>query len=128
MNALQKGIILGVSQCVLTLSLTGKLLYDRASCPRVWVKTVPWDPELPVRGRYLALRLSPDPGASYFDRTNEQPVAFFVPEHITELEQIRNSRPAPEVWAEVTIPRKGPPRPIRLGLRRGDQIEPVQIN
>lgn len=128
MNALHKGMILGLLQCLLALSLTGKLLYDRATCPRVWVRTVPWDPELPVRGRYLALRLSPEPGAAYFDRTQYQHVVFFVPEQITELEKIRNTRSAPDIWAEVTIPRKGPPRPIRLGLKEGGQIEPAQIN
>jgi hypothetical protein len=128
MNAIQKGIILGILQCVLCLSLTGKLLYDRATCPRVWVKTVPWDPALPVRGRYLALQLRPEPGAAHFDRTNHERVLFFVPEHLTELEKIRSSSPAAEVWAEVTIPRKGPPRPIRLGVKRDAELEPVPIN
>jgi hypothetical protein len=25
-----------------------------------------------------------------------------------------------ELWVEVTIPKKGPPRPIRLGVKKGD--------
>ena len=37
-------MFLAALQCLLVLSLTGKLLYDRASRPRVWVKTRPWDP------------------------------------------------------------------------------------
>jgi hypothetical protein len=128
MNSLRKGIILGVLQCTLVLSLTGKLFYDRATCPRIWVKTLPYDPNLPIRGRYLALTLAPDAGAQYFDRTANQRVDFFVPEHETEVDSLRFHPNAPELWAEVTIPHKGPPRPIRLGIKRDGQIRPVQVN
>jgi hypothetical protein len=128
MNSLRKGIMLGALQCALVLSLTGKLFYDRATCPRVWVKTQPYDPNLPIRGRYLSLMLAPDAGTQYFDRTNQQQVVFFVPEHQTEIESIRFRRDAPELWAEVTIPRKGPPRPIRLGVKRDGQVQPVPSN
>ncbi|MBA2458197.1 MAG: hypothetical protein H0V43_04470 [Gemmatimonadales bacterium] len=44
-----------------------------------------------------------------------EPVAFFIPEHIPDP----SVRPAgEEQWAEVTIPRRGPPRPIRLAVGR----------
>lgn len=128
MNWSRKGLILAALQCAIVLSLAGKLLYDRATCPRVWVKTVPWDPSLPIRGRYLALRLSSQPGDPHFVETNEQRVLFFVPEHPTELEPQRLDEKGPEIWAEVTIPRKGPPRPIRLGTKKDGQIVPVAIN
>lgn len=128
MNLLHKGLILAGLQCLIALSVTGKLFYDRATCPRVWVRTMPWDPSLPIRGRYLALRLAPEPGAPYFDQTSGKVVLFFVPEHTTELETMRLGPAAPEIWAEVTIPRKGPPRPIRLGVKRAAAIEPVKVN
>ncbi len=128
MNSLRKGIILGVLQCALVLSLTGKLLYDRATCPRVWVKTLRYDPNLPIRGRYLSLTLAPEPGAQYFDRTSNQRVVFFVPEHPAEFESLGFRPNAPELWAEVTIPRKGPPRPIGLGIKKDGQIQPVASN
>ena len=35
---------------------------------------------------------------------------------------------APELWAEVTIPHAGPPRPIRLGLKKAGKIEPIEVN
>ncbi len=128
MNAFRKGIIVAALQCALVLSLTGKLLYDRATCPRVWVKTLRYDPNLPIRGRYLSLVLAPDVGAPYFDRTSNQRAVFFVPEHPAAFESL-NFRPnAPELWAEVTIPRKGPPRPIRLGIKKDGQLEPVPVN
>jgi hypothetical protein len=125
MNSLHKGIIVGALQCSLVLSLAGKLVYDRATCPRVWVKTLRFDPNLPIRGRYLSLLLSPDPGGPYFDRTNNQRVVFFMPEHPADFESARFRRDAPELWAEVTIPRKGPPRPIRLGIKKDSEIVPI---
>jgi hypothetical protein len=128
MNSLRKGIILGALQCALVLSLTGKLLYDRSTRPRIWVKTMPWDPNLPIRGRYLSLILAPDAGVPYFERTNHERVVFFVPEHQTEVDSLRFRPNAPELWAEVTVPRKGPPRPIRLGLKQGGEIQPVALN
>ena len=128
MNSLRKGIVVGALQCALALSLAGKLLYDRATCPRVWVKTLPYDPNLPIRGRYLSLRLAPDPGSSYFDRTTNQRVVFFVTEHQTAVDALRFRPNAPDLWAEVTIPRKGPPRPIRLGIKNDGQIQPAPLN
>lgn len=128
MNSFRKGIIVGAVQCALVLSLTGKLFYDRATRPRIWVKTLPYDPNLPIRGRYLSLVLAPAAGALYFDRTTNQRVVFFVPEHETEVDFVPFRPNAPELWAEITIPHKGPPRPIRLGLKKDGQIQPVQVN
>ena len=128
MTLTRKGLILAAFQCLLALSLSGKLLYDRSTCPRVWVKTARWDPNLPIRGRYLALRLAPEPGARWYAQTSGQMVLFFVPEHALPFENLRAGRDAPELWAEVTIPRKGPPRPIRLAIRKAGQLEPLDIN
>jgi hypothetical protein len=128
MTLVQKGLILAGVQCLMVLSLTGKLLYDRSTCPRVWVKTAPWDPSLPIRGRYLSLQLVPENGAPYFAQTYHQMVLFFVPEHSLPFEAQRFKANAPEVWAEVTIPHAGPPRPIRLGLKKSGKIEPIEVN
>ena len=125
MNSMARAIAVALIQATLVCSLGANLLYDRATCPRVWVKAAPYDPTLPIRGRYLSLILVPEPGASYFDRTSHQRVAFFLPENRTEVEHLQFDRNAPELWAEVTIPRKGPPRPIRLGIKKDGQIEPV---
>lgn len=122
MKTLHKGLIVGALQCALVLSITAKLEYDRAVYPRVWVKAVRRDPELPIRGRYLALRLEPAPNSPYYSRLNEQQVVFFVPEQLTRIEQLNA-----DVQAEVTIPRAGPPRPIRLGVLQAGQIVPAEI-
>jgi hypothetical protein len=47
-------------QLALVLSIAGKYVYERKVCPRVWVRTAQFDPELPLRGRYLALQLGVD--------------------------------------------------------------------
>jgi hypothetical protein len=127
MNSLHKGITVGALQCALVLTLAGKLVYDRATCPRVWVKTLRFDPNLPIRGRYLSLLLAPQPGVPYFDRTNNRRVVFFMSEHPMDFESARFRPNAPELWAEVTIPRKGPPRPIRLGIKKDGAGEIVPI-
>ena len=43
------------------------------------------------------------------------PVVFFLPEHAEGPQLGRNT----ELWAEVTVPKKGPPRPIQLAIKQG---------
>lgn len=168
-----RGLVIAAVHVSLVVSLGAKLLYDRETRPRGWALTTPYDPDLPIRGRYVSLRLvveprgfqdtgpetgrqsqrvflraeagrlvaDANPGASGADRTDlfvrftqrgdepvavlNQPVAFFIPEHIPDP-----SRRAPdeELWVEVTIPKKGPPRPIRLGVKKHDgPIEPLPL-
>jgi hypothetical protein len=60
MKAIRPGLILLVVQLVLVLSVAGKYLYERQSCPRLWTRAAQFDPSLPLRGRYLALQLLVD--------------------------------------------------------------------
>ena len=138
-----RGIVLGVVQCALVLSIAGKYAWDRERLPRVWVRTVVVDPNLPLRGRYLALRLEVMPagalvnyGPAKLSAENGQLVAraasegervmhprtewvlnetvpYFVPEH-----WVAPSPEAGEIWVEVSVPANGPPRAIRLGLKK----------
>ena len=57
MTNLQRGLILAGAQLALVASLAAKYAMDRARLPRVWVQTVAYDPNLPIRGRYLSVRL-----------------------------------------------------------------------
>jgi hypothetical protein len=144
----RRGLLLAAVQVVLVLSLGAKLQYDRLTCPRVWVRIVPVDPNMPVRGRYLSFQVeaeargrtsrTPDwptitlsvedgqliarqvPGGSVRGVWNgervilSEPLAFFTP----ELPADTTMTPAAgELWVEVTVPPKGPPRPIRLEVR-----------
>jgi hypothetical protein len=47
--------------------------------------------------------------------------AYFLPEHVNGP-VLHN--PADELWIEATIPRKGPPRPIRLGIKKDGVLTP----
>jgi hypothetical protein len=164
MTARRAGIALAIVQVLLIGTLGLKLLADRARLPRAWARTLPFDPSLPIRGRYVRLRLEV-PLAAGSDRARageyrkvrlraagdrlqgvvdddgpirvrldsspsglvaelDDPVAFFIPEHIPDP-SLR--QPGEELWAEVTVPRRGPPRPIRLAVRRDEILTPLEI-
>ena len=175
MTPLIKGLIIAALHVGLVASLGAKLLYDRATRPRVWALTAPYDPNLPIRGRYVSLQLvveprgitdtkpgtawgppqavilriereklvaeamprQPiyDPSELHVQLVNrfgeklallDRPIAFFIPEHIADPSR----RPSGEsLWVEVTILKKGPPRPIRLAVKKGDgAITPLDLN
>ena len=181
MKSWQKATLIAVIHIAIVCTLGAKLLYDRATCPRVWVKTQNYDPNLPIRGRYVAL--SPlfddptppknppkdakgnwiyNPGMRYeyfegkisvvngkpvvilnegrgdgvrfqrtFDRdlhyslTTWEPVLYFIPDTAKNPAQLK---PGEELWVEVTIPRKGPPRPIQLAVNSNGVWKPLNLN
>lgn len=172
MSLQRKGFLLGALQLAIVLSLGGKLLYDRATRPRVWVLAQTYDPDLPIRGRYLSERLSmPVSGFDYVSQDNsysqwyqnrhwayyevqngklvaksegsgsagwiavqrrgdsslvaltEEPVLLFVPDN-ADLSVIK---PQSEIWVEVTVPRQGPPRPIRIALKKDAVFIPLNF-
>ncbi len=53
-------IVLLLIQLALISSIAAKYLYQRRSCPRVWVRAAAYDPEMVMRGRYLSLQLTVD--------------------------------------------------------------------
>jgi hypothetical protein len=55
-------------------------------------------------------------------------VLFFVPEHPIALDSFRFGPNPGELWAEVTIPHAGPPRPIQLGIKKDGRIQAVPVN
>jgi hypothetical protein len=165
MTAIAKGAILGAVQVAMVLSLGAKLLIDRSTLPRVWVKTAPYDPNLPIRGRYVSLSLLVEArgfekiaAASGGDNARQwgwdkaqlsveegmlvarpleqsdliirgdrllEPVAYFIPEHA--IDPSRRPRDE-ELWVEVTVPPKGPPRPIRLGVKKSGVLTPLDLH
>lgn len=166
MSPLYKGLAIAAAHVALVASLGGKLLYDRATLPRVWVLAVPYDPDLPIRGRYVRMQIAVEPrgiqepkpeerlpwqqpvilrveGGRLVAEPNrtgrgpvpsglhvrfiphrgekrpvlEEPVAFFIPEHVPDPSR---RPPDEELWVEATVPGKGVPRPIGLGVRKAD--------
>jgi hypothetical protein len=68
---------------------------------------------------------TPDPGAATVEPAVdlEPPLAFFLPEHSADPSR---RPPGERLWAEVVLPRWGPPRPLRLGVERPPgRIEPL---
>ena len=49
------------------------------------------------------------------------PALFFLPEH-ADLPQTMHGA---KLWAEVTVPKNGPPRPIQLAVKRGNAWMPL---
>jgi len=165
----KKSLVVALIHVLIVLSLGGKLLYDRATRPRVWIKVASYDPSLPIRGRYLALSVpvraawlkdSKNPSAAFYrynwvtltgenhelvaarsdvdtgvtiqywatsgDHVNlSEPVLFFLPEHARDPSWLKSHE---ELWAEVTLPRKGPPRPIQLAVKNAQgEWQPVEL-
>ncbi len=175
MNPTRKGILLAVVQLALVASLGAKYAIDRARFPRVWAQTAAYDPDLPIRGRYLSVRVRVDAdrvyGGSEVPQGNvvnfwsdqrdvtvraedghlvaypaakptglrvtrwkarngevvaglSEPVDYFLPEHAIDPSRRQAGE---ELWIEVTVPAKGPPRPIRLAVKKGDTFTPLEI-
>ena len=118
MKAAAKGLLLAALHLALVAGLGGKLLADRALRPRVWLKAAPVDPDLPIRGRYVRLRVERPPGQD--GAGGEAILAYFIPEHAPDPSR---RPPGEELWVEVTLPRRGPPRPIRLAVKGRGKFE-----
>lgn len=165
----RRGLAVAALHVLIVASLGAKLLIDRSTLPRVWAQAAPIDPDLPIRGRYVQLRveatLEGEPPVSAeraaLEPLGEQrlrvalsvrdgeliatptatatnalaarrverkgrravvvdaPLAYFIPEHAPDP----SIRAADEqLWVEVTVPRSGPPRPIRLGVKKNGRL------
>ena len=185
-------VILLAFQLVLVCSIAAKYLYQRWTCPRVWTRAAAFDPSLPMRGRYLSLRLVVDgcqstlpsakqaqfprsfdgtqggnryavrsmqnfqfpariavqdnklvalgipdpegarsgelivatPGAPCEDMRLFRPVDFYIPEHAVDPTRLK---PGQELWIEVTLPTKGPPRPNQLAVKDNGAWHPLAM-
>jgi hypothetical protein len=190
MKPAKASLALLVIQLVLVSSIAVKYLYQRSTCPRVWTRTVMYDPSLVVRGRYLSMQLTVDgcqstlpfakqagfprnldgmangsdfsiaaklpvvfpsklavnankliairisdndelasgqdviaiSGASCDQMRLSDPVNFYLAEHAASPLPVG---PGQELWVEVTVPPKGPPRPIQLALKDHGSWKPL---
>jgi hypothetical protein len=196
MKLSRTSVVLLLIQLAIVSSIAAKYLYQRWNCPRVWTRTVAYEPELVMRGRYLSLRLRVDgcgritppsplpenegnplrnapwfiaqqadryqarltidhaklvamplagptihrggflpietnsdgatilaaPGDACDALTLEQPVDFYIPEHAADPSRLKAGE---ELWIEVTVPPKGPPRPLQLALKQNGVWKPL---
>jgi hypothetical protein len=156
MKPAYRGAALMMLHCLLVLTIAGKYAWDRDRLPRAWANTTPVDPNLPIRGRYvmLPLRIEPadvssDWGTARLTVENDrlvahpsqsgglaiwrrspaiwvlsEPVAFFLPEHARDPSRLA---PGEELWVEVSVPQNGPPRPVRLGVKKDGVLRPLSL-
>jgi len=62
------------------------------------------------------------PGAPCDEMRLLRPVDFYIPEHAIDPSRVK---PGQELWIEVTVPPKGPPRPIQLALKDNGAWKPL---
>ena len=74
----------------------------------------------PGDGDLLAARLVE--GARGREVVLLEPLAFFLPPEAPDPSQTNRDGP---LWVEVTLPQRGPPRPIRLGRQRNGAMVPL---
>lgn len=159
---MKKGLAVALIHLALVGSLGAKLLVDRATRPRVWARTMPVDPDHPLRGRYVLMRVEAEPigfgpgpsseGVALIARGNslalqptsdrtrltahlasrdgqvallDQPLAYFIPEHVPDPSQ---RPPGEELWVEMTLPKQGGPRPIRLAVKKDGVLTPLDLD
>lgn len=60
MKVAKSSLVLLAIQLALVCSIAGKYLYQRLTCPKVWVRAAVYDPEMLMRGRYASLQLTVD--------------------------------------------------------------------
>ncbi|MCZ2151313.1 MAG: hypothetical protein LC126_26510 [Bryobacterales bacterium] len=53
------------------------------------------------------------------------PLAFFLPPDVPDPSRLQ---PGEELWMEVSVPGNGPPRPVRLGIRKGTVLRPFEFH
>jgi hypothetical protein len=185
-------VALLVIQLLLVSTVAMKYMWQRWRCPRVWTQTVSFDPELPMRGRYLSVRLQVDgcqstlpsakaaqfprdvngavkpgmylvrpsgvvqfqgelkvednkliavkiedpakaeagqmvsawPGSQCDQMQLDKPVDFYIAEHAQSPLPLNRGQ---ELWVEVTIPPKGPPRPLEMALKDNGVWKPLAL-
>lgn len=183
-------LLLLAIQLVLVCSVAATYVYQREHYPRVWTRTVAYDPSLPLRGRYLSLQLIVDgcqsslpsgklavfprdfagaikpgpwtvapgqpfsfpvelrsvnnmlvairpqegqetssgqmitarPGSTCDKMTLQEPVDFYIAEKAAVPLPLKDGQ---ELWIEVTLPPKGPPRPIALAVVENGSWHPL---
>jgi len=62
------------------------------------------------------------PGSSCEDLRLDTPVDFYIAEHAASPMPLK---PGQELWIEVTLPPKGPPRPLQLALKQDGAWKPL---
>jgi hypothetical protein len=61
-------------------------------------------------------------GSACNDLYIDEPVDFYIAEHAADPTALKQGQ---ELWIEVTVPPKGPPRPLQLALKDNGAWKPL---
>jgi hypothetical protein len=153
---MKRGLVLGLVQIVLVLTITAKYAWERAHYPRAWAPVLPVDPDLPLRGRYLSLRIMVNPAGNgqqqgfvrcrltvengrlvaHPDSHGAAMVSYFHDHWVLDKPLaffIPEHAPDPtrdlrgrQLFALITVPPQAAPRPIQLAVASGGRLAPLQ--
>jgi uncharacterized membrane-anchored protein len=77
-------------------------------------------PEADLRSKGISVTAMP--GSPCDAMRLQQPVDFYIAEHAADPTALREGQ---ELWIEVTVPPKGPPRPLQLALKDNGAWKPL---
>ncbi|MGC9951154.1 MAG: hypothetical protein ABSF64_32765 [Bryobacteraceae bacterium] len=80
------------------------------------------DPNGTVHVTEEAARTAAEPNARRW--VLAEPAAFFIPDNVPDPSRRAAGE---ELWVEVSVPAKGSPRPIRLGVKKDGAIAPLEL-
>lgn len=153
---MKRGLLLGAAQILLVLTITGKYAWERAYYPRAWAAVVPVDPDSPLRGRYLSLRIMVNAAGNdqrqgfvrcrlavengrlvaHPDLQGSATVSYFHDHWVLDKPIaffIPEHAPDPkhdfqgqQFFALVTVPPDAAPRPIQLAVARNGRFVPLR--
>ncbi len=150
---MKRSFLVAVIHAAIILIVWINYAYERETLPRVWTLTAPIDPYDLMRGRYVRLNIlaiksgTGDSGTGelyiqdgqlhirdarccvhYLRRSQVGPYvnlsesgAYFIPEGVPDPSLLK---PGERLWVEVSVPKRGSPRPLRLEARPGPGTEP----
>ena len=148
-----KGWILGLVQVAVVGAIAVQASRENKGLPHAWARTqnisgasrqpdsrylVLWieaPADMEGRGPFVQLQavdgalrgsLTTQPTGVFLSRVHpgvlSMPVEFLLPEHAPDP-TVR--APGEELWAEVLVPPRGMPRPVRLAVKKDGRLEPV---
>lgn len=107
------GLVLALSHVLIAGSGAAKYGLDRITRPRVWARAAPYDPDLPIRGRYARLRI---------EAATSQPLTGSGADgRLLEVVQVRLSHRDGALFAEPVTSRESG-QPARFAERNGARI------
>jgi len=113
MSARKAGLVVLAVQLALVLSVGAKYAWERHHCPMVWTQAQQFDPDQPLRGRYLAISLYASACGLPMGNERFNPGVAPKARWWTVVPAVRNGELAPKVVSDT---QPGPTQSLSLDL------------